>query len=323
MYNFSYKYKAVIILFIKLLIIFGAFYFISNKISNSEILKNAAFYSHLHTSILSNNLVIVTILLFTITNWLIEIKKWKSLVSSIKNITLLQAFKQSFSSLTASLLTPNKIGEYGAKALYYPVKERKKIMLLNFLGNFSQMNMTVFFGLIGILFLWKKIPMDLNITFFQAFAIAIMAGLLLFFLIKKYWNNSWKKFIQSLYLIPISIHLKNYTFSLLRYIIFSHQFYFLIVVFGVDINYFTIMTVIFSMYLIASVIPSFVIFDWLIKGSVAVSLFGIFGVNEIIILSIISIMWILNFALPSVIGSYYVLIFNKEPLLLKENTIRT
>ncbi len=323
MYNFSYKYKAVIILFIKLLIIFGAFYFISNKISNSVLLKNTAFYSHLHASILNNYLVVLTILLFTITNWLFEIKKWKSLVSSIKNITLLQAFKQSFSSLTASLLTPNRIGEYGAKALYYPAEERKKIMLLNFLGNFSQMNMTLFFGFIGIPFLWEKIPMHLNISFFQIVGIGILVGLLLFFLIKKYRNSYWKKFIQSLSLIPISIHLKNYIFSLLRYIIFSHQFYFLLVVFGVDINYFTLMPVIFSMYLIASVIPSFVIFDWLIKGSVAVTLFGVFGINEIIILSIISIMWLLNFALPSVIGSYFVLTFNKEQLLLKENTIRT
>jgi len=323
MYNLSYKYKAILILLVKLLIIFGAFYFISNKISNSEILKNTAFYSHLQTNILDNYLVVVTILLFSITNWLFEIKKWKSLVSSFKNITLFQAFKQALSSLTASLLTPNRIGEYGAKALYYPVKERKKIMLLNFLGNFSQMNMTVFFGLIGVLFLWGKIPMHLNIPVFQIFGIGIIVGLLLFFMIRKYRNNYWEKFIYSLSLIPISIHLRNYTFSLLRYIIFSHQFYFLLIVFGVDINYFTLMSVIFSVYLIASVIPSFVIFDWLIKGSVAVTLFGIFGVNEVIILSIISIMWLLNFALPSVVGSYYVLTFNREKLLLKENVIQT
>ena len=80
---------------------------------------------------------------------------------------------------------------------------------------------------------------------------------------------------------------------------------------------------IFVMYFIASVIPGFVIFDWLIKGSVAVSLFGIYEINEIVILSIISFMWLLNFALPAVIGSYYVLTFDKIPLLLKENTIRT
>jgi hypothetical protein len=261
-------------------------------------------------------------LLFTITNWLLEILKWKSLVSSIENFTFFQAAEQSFSSLTASLLTPNRIGEYGAKVMYYPAKERKKVMLLNFLGNFSQMNMTVFFGLIGILFLWRKIPVHLNVTFFQVAGIGTITGLLLFFLFKKYASKYWQKFIRKLLAIPFSVHFKNYTFSFLRYVIFSHQFYFLLVVFGVDLNYFTVMSVIFSMYLISSVIPSFAFFDWLIKGSVAVSLFGIYGINEIIILSITSIMWLLNFALPSVIGSYFVLTFAKRPLILKGSAVR-
>ena len=323
MYNISNRYKSVLILIIKLVLVFGAFYIISNKISSNENLKNAVFYNFLRSNILNNYLLLISIVLFTITNWLFEIKKWKSLVSSIKQISSYQASKQAFSSLTASLLTPNRIGEYGAKALYYPPQERKKVMLLNFLGNFSQMNMTIFFGLLGILYLGRKIPVQMHITFFQVFGITLIFGLLLFYLFKNYWNTHWQKFVQSLQSIPVSIHVKNYTYSLLRYLIFSHQFYLLLIIFGVDFSYLTLMSLIFVMYFIASVIPGFVIFDWLIKGSVAVSLFGIYEINEIVILSIISIMWLLNFALPAVIGSYYVLTFDKIPLLLKENTIRT
>ena len=323
MYNISYKYKSVLILFIKLILVFGAFYIISNKISNSEILKNAAFYNYLRSNILNNYFILISVFLFTVSNWLLEIKKWKSLVSSIKQITFYQASKQALSSLTASLLTPNRIGEYGAKALYYPAQKRKKVMLLNFLGNFSQMNMTVFFGLLGILFLGRKIPVQMHFTFFQAYIIILILALILFYLFKKYWNIHLQKFVKSLQSIPVSIHVKNYIYSLLRYLIFSHQFYLLLIIFGVDFSYFTLMSLIFVMYFIASVIPGFVIFDWLIKGSVAVSLFGIYEINEIVILSIISIMWLLNFALPSIIGSYYVLTFDKAPLLLKENTIRT
>ena len=64
------------------------------------------------------------------------------------------------------------------------------------------------------------------------------------------------------------------------------------------------------MYLLASIIPSIFIFDVIIKGSIAVYLFSLAGVNELIILSIITLMWGLNFVTPSVFGSYYVLNFN-------------
>ena len=70
------------------------------------------------------------------------------------------------------------------------------------------------------------------------------------------------------------------------------------------------MIVITSMYLLASIIPSIFIFDVVIKGSVAVYLFSIVGVNELTVLCIVTLMWLLNFVTPSVFGSYYVLNFN-------------
>ena len=50
-------------------------------------------------------------------------------------------------------------------------------------------------------------------------------------------------------------------------------------------------------------------FDVVIKGSVAVYLFDIVGVNELTTLSIIMLMWILNFVLPSIFGAVFVLKF--------------
>ncbi|WP_248912347.1 hypothetical protein [Gelidibacter algens] len=63
------------------------------------------------------------------------------------------------------------------------------------------------------------------------------------------------------------------------------------------------------MYLLSSIIPSIFIFDVIIKGGVAVYIFGLLGVPEPLILSVVTFMWILNFVLPSVIGSYHVLQF--------------
>jgi hypothetical protein len=79
--------------------------------------------------------------------------------------------------------------------------------------------------------------------------------------------------------------------------------------FGVDIEYSKAMIVITSLYFLASILPSISIFDVVIKGSIAVFLFSYAGVNELTILSIITLMWVLNFIIPSVFGSYFVLNF--------------
>ena len=83
----------------------------------------------------------------------------------------------------------------------------------------------------------------------------------------------------------------------------------MLVIFEVDVSYINAMIVITSMYLLASIIPSLFILDVIIKGSVAVYLFSRLGVNEFTVLSIVLLMWFLNFVLPSIIGSFYVLSF--------------
>ena len=324
MYNILHKYKSAFFFIIKLFIIGGAYYFISDKISSNKVLNSSEFLISVKTNILNNNFILLSIFLFTISNWLLEIIKWKTLVSSIKIISFTEAAKQSLSSLTASLLTPNRIGEYGAKAIYYTKNERSKILLLNFLGNFSQMSITVVFGLFGLTFLMNELSFNTNFLVFPLSFIVLFLALLFLITPKKIWKTYLIKITTQVNAISSKIHFKNFQLSLLRYFVFSHQFYFLLIILGGDINYLTAMPIIFSMYFIASIIPGFVIFDWLIKGSVAVSLFSIFGVNEMVILSITSIMWLLNFALPSVIGSYYILIFNKSPIhIFEENRIRT
>ena len=75
-------------------------------------------------------------------------------VSSFTKISFSTAVEQSLGSLTASIFTPNRVGEYAAKCLYYSKEKTKKIIFLNFLGNSTQMIVTIFFGMIGVLFLF-------------------------------------------------------------------------------------------------------------------------------------------------------------------------
>ncbi len=322
MYNILQKYNSAFILIGKLLIVGGAYYFISQKIRNNDIITNTQFLTDLSKNVLNNSYVLFIIFLFTFSNWILEIVKWKTLVSSINKISFFEASKQSLSSLTASLLTPNRIGEYGAKAIYYPKNERYKILFLNFLGNFNQMLVTLLFGAFGLFFLIAFLPFTIKLSALQMIGVFMFFVLILLFSLNRKGKLYLKKIADQLGTISTKIHFRNFYYSVLRYLIFSHQFYFLLFIFGIDLEYISAMPIIFTMYLLASIIPSFVVFDWLIKGSVAVSLFSIFQINEMVILSITSVMWLANFAFPSIIGSYFVLTFTKPAnSKLKQNII--
>ena len=118
---------------------------------------------------------------------------------------------------------------------------------------------------------------------------------------------SIEKLIHKINEIPKAIHQKNIFLAVCRYLIFSHQYYFLFLAFDVDLPYLTMMATIASVYFLASSLPTFQFLDFAIKGSVAVYFFGILGVNEWIVVFISTLMWFLNVVLPVIIGSYYVM----------------
>ncbi|WP_235982429.1 hypothetical protein [Gelidibacter maritimus] len=259
-----------------------------------------------------SSISVIILLFLSISNWFFEIKKWQTLVSSITEISFIEAKAQSLGALTASLWTPNRIGDYGAKALYFQASLRKKIMLLNLVGNSAQMGVTTGFGTVGLgYYVLHFYPEFNHKAIFIWLATFIAMGLLVISILRTKWFGGQKKTINRLFVfikkISHKIILKVVLSALVRYLIFSLQFYYLLHLFGVDINFMVAMTTISSMYLLASIIPSILIFDVVVKGGIAVYLFGLIGVSEPVVLSVVTLIWILNFALPSVIGSYYML----------------
>jgi hypothetical protein len=316
----SYKTKQLFYMLIKLSIVIGAFYFIYNRLTTNEHLNFTVFINFLKENDAFSMKNTLFLLILTLFNWFFEILKWKNLVQIVQNISFYDALKQSLSALTASLFTPNKIGDYAAKAIYFKSSERRKIILLNLLSHMMQMSVTTVFGIIGIcFFMYTYNP---EISYYRLGRFIIILGIILSFTvfgakqtkftIKGFSFQKVKDFVTD---ISKRTHLKNAVFSIIRYLIFSFQFYFLLQLFGVDVSYFNAMIVITTMYLLASIIPSVFIFDVIVKGSVALYIFEIVGVNDLTILSIITLMWILNFVFPSIIGSFFVLRFNATNLM--------
>ena len=311
----SNKTKQFFFALIKLSIVVGASYFIYNKLAHNDNLDFNVFIAFLdkNDGFLTKNILFV--LFLTAFNWFFETLKWRNLVSYIKNISFFDTLKQSLAAHTASLFTPNRIGEYGAKAIYFPKPLMKRILLLNLIGNMSQMTTTLMFGIIGLILFVSKY--NIEISYFKLFRLLVLVVIVLAFFffgskqkkikIKGFSMRRIKTFIID---IPIKIHLTTIAYSIIRYLIFSFQFYYLLYLFGVEVSYFNAMIVITTMYLLTSIVPTIFIFDVVVKGSIALYLFNIAGVNDLTILSVTTLMWMLNFVLPSVFGSLFVLNFD-------------
>ncbi len=313
MYNsLSYKSKQFFWLIIKLSIVIGCGYFIYTKLIENEQFKFIDFYQNF----IQNNVFLLKnvlfLLFFSVFNHFLEIYKWKKLVSFLREISFSEALKQSLASLTTSLITPNRIGEYGAKALYFDKLLRKQIMGLNLVGNFYQMVATLFFGIIGFVYfaIQHNIIIDFYkiLKFFTLILIAVSAFIfgIKYFNFRSYLVKKAKNFITK---ISFQLNLKIGLLSFLRFVIFSHQFYFLLLIFNIEISYINAISAIASVYFIASIIPMLSLFDVVLKGTVAVWVFSYFNTNALSILSVTTLMWIFNFVIPAIIGSYFVLTF--------------
>lgn len=305
MITISHKAKQFLVFSVKLLIVVGAFYFIYNQLASNDKLDWNKFEKLVQKK--ASVLGILFLLSFSVVNRYLEILKWQNLVSFIKPISVGESTKQVLGALTAGIFTPNGLGEYAGKALYFDKTKTKQIVFLNLICNGIQMILTVIFGTIGLLIIgyWKWslgiLGLSIFLFLFSFFSKKIT--------IKGY---SIEKLLEKINEISKSIHKKNIFLAVCRYLVFSHQYYFLFLAFDVDLPYVTMMSTIAVVYFLASSLPSFQFLDFAVKGSVAVFFFGKLGVNEWIVVFISTLMWFLNVVLPVVIGSYFVLKFKPK-----------
>ena len=318
MISIPHKTKQFLVLLIKLLIVGGAFYFIYNQLANNDKLDWQKFLVLFQKNQSIGG--IAFILLLSVLNRFFEILKWQNLVEFIHKISLGEATKQVLGALTAGLFTPNGIGEYAGKALFFDKSNTKKVIFLNLICNGIQMILTVIFGIFGLLYFNAQYNVITTKTAALLFGFLILLFIILFS-VKKITIKGYsiEKLIQKINEIPKPIHQKNIFLGICRYLVFSHQYYFLFLAFDVDLPYFTLIATISSVYFLASSLPTFQFLDFAVKGSVAVYFFGILGVNEWIVIFISTLMWFLNVVLPVIIGTYYVLNYKiLSPNLSKE-----
>lgn len=297
----------------KVLVLVITFGYVFYRFWNNTDIDFSEFTSSLVSKGFTTGYFLFLFMILASANWFFEILKWKSVVSTIEPINFKTALKQSLASLTVSLATPNRIGDYGAKALFFERGKRKKILLLNFYSNAVQLFTTVLFGVAGLFYFLLKYDVVYSSRAIIGLGIGFFLLLILGYLLKEkellLKGFSIAKTVRFFKNLPSVLKLKILVLSISRYLIFNGMFYGLLLFFGAEIELYKAFSLIFAMYLLVSIVPSIFIFDVIIRGGVAVWLFSFAGISDLTVLSTVLVMWILNFVFPSIIGSYFVLAY--------------
>ncbi|MDC7997272.1 hypothetical protein [Gilvibacter sediminis] len=310
----SDKANQYLLVALKLIILVAMGLFLYQKLFADNSGKLQQLWSHLNSKLQLWTLGLWILLSFM--NWALEARKWQLLTFTTKPISYVLAWKQTYASLAASLLTPQRIGEYGAKALFFEPSKRKRILWLTFLGNMQQMGVTLLLGIPAIL--WISFRFELPVSKLNVILILIVLVLLMVFgyLIRKRQllfqglslSALWRKTLE----LPRIILSWTVIHSLLRYLCFGSLMLWMLIGFGAQPNLSALIPLLFAYYLLSSITPMLLVLDIVVKSGIAVALFGLVGVDELTVVMAVLMGWILNFGIPALIGSGVIAAYKRK-----------
>lgn len=311
------KTKAFLIIIIKSLVVCLSLYFIYHRVFVSQDFEE---FESAFKNALSGNfffpLFILVFVLFII-NWGAEAFKWKMSMYKLQSVSYAQSFKAVFSGITVGLFTPNRIGEYGGRIIYVNKDKRIDAIVSTIAGNASQLLITVVFGILAVFYF---LDFSLVMTQFNFLFLLFLIPLIfyLFFKIQKIptlLGNKGGKYLKAFSLFNRKELIKLILLSSLRYLMFFLQFYILLLIFNIELQLTDALVLLPSVFLVITVVPSFALAEWGVRGSAALFFINTVSANSAGILAAATVLWIINIALPALIGAVFI---TKHKLSLNE-----
>lgn len=259
--------------------------------------------------------ILSVLILMMFFNWLIEAVKWRVLMSKIQKVSLGLSLSAIFSGITVSFFTPNRIGEYAGRVLHLDSPGRIKAVLATLVGSMNQLLITVVAGVLALLITMKAPLSDMRFVYSIICGISIVAltGIVVF-----YFNVS--QFYSFLHRIKFLKRFDKYTevftfyhrkelskitlLSAVRYLVFTTQYVLLLYLFDVDIDILTAYRLIFLIFLIMAIVPTFALAELSIRGSVALYFMSPLSSDSTGIVAASFSLWFINLVIPAIIGAF-------------------
>jgi hypothetical protein len=275
-----------------------------------------------------------TIIVMMLINWGIESQKWRYMIGKIERISFFRALQAVFVGASISFFTPNRTGEYVGRAFILDKASHVDGILITILGSMCQLLITILTGTIAVLLF---IPQSGSSPFITGYIydvliiLIIILDLLLVFLMvnvqflgilrDKLFRSRLKRFRKHFDVFsrfrPFDM-VKVILMSLLRYIVFTIQFLLLFRIFSVNVPIAEGIIITSLIFFVLSIVPTVTLTELGIRDSAAVYFFGIYfshagGNSDSVMIGILSastLLWIINLAIPAIIGTFFVFRLN-------------
>lgn len=267
--------------------------------------------------------LLVAALLFL--NWGIEAMKWQFLVQRVQPISFIQAFKSVLAGCSVTMLTPNRIGEYGGRMLFVLPQHRIKAISLTITGSISQLLVTMVMGCLGLFFLryfshnnsnalsvlphfWGDVLIYFSVTCtLLLFLFYIRIGWLVRLMEKLPALHKVVKHIAVLDEFTGKQLLRLMGLSLMRYVVFVMQYILLLQVMQVNIDFGLLFWLITVFYLVMAVAPTIGFIELPIRVKASLQLMQLYSANTLGIQTAALAIWLINLVVPAILGSILIL----------------
>ncbi len=254
-------------------------------------------------------------------NLFFEALKWQRLVAGLQPISLGLAFRSVLVGQTGAFFTPNRLGEFPARALMLNKMNMIPAVALGFVGSAMQMLVITLFGLITtFLYISNNVSPLLSSVSTVSWVVSLLLVLLfviscalLFSHYKWFYGRLKKSKWQCLNRLGEGFaHLSFrdtwliFSFSVLRYFVYSSQFYAMLLFMNVPLTPWQALLSIPTIYLLVTYTPSFAFSEAMVRGSYAIFILSAFSTNDAGMALASILLWCINYCLPMLVGSFFV-----------------
>lgn len=314
MYKVSPQQKKLISLLIKVMITVLTLGYLYYKLFQEKTLQDLT-KDFQFTFEYSKFYLLAGLIVLMLFNWGLETYKWQKLMHKLEKLSFLRAYKAVLAGVTVSFFTPNRVGEFMGRIIFLRKSNKVKAILGTIIGSFSQVACTSVFGALGVG--WHYAEYSNTYVIFQPWFVILFAigMLLLYFNIgighwvaKKLKIKAISRYTAILTRYSKRELLNVLLLSAVRYAVFASQYVIMLYLFDVNVGFFKALGAVSVIFLVQTSIPSLGFSELGNRGVAVVYAFEFFaGVNELSLLAAAYSLWLLNIAVPSILGLIFIL----------------
>jgi hypothetical protein len=234
-------------------------------------------------------------------NYTIEAIKWKSVIASTNKFNIWQALKAVLVGQAFSFFTPARSGDYVGRTLFLAPGTKLKGITQMAWASYAQILMTICFGCFALFWNLPFLPWLKWVA-----PLGAIIALFLFF-----YNQPLKGWLSKINLLQIDAALKwkLLALALARYSIYLMQYNWAAEMLSIPVGWIDLSIAIMALLFFLSMIPAISLTDLVIRGQLFLLLMAPFYQNDVMLIALTTLIWIVNFLIPSIIGAVLLLGF--------------